>query len=159
MSPEEMKQLEQALGPIMELVSKGGWSLMAVPVVLMAVVNFYRLPIVQALLLRFAPKLAWENLPGLAKLAIPFGLAAAGAFIAAKTGAVSIPAAVIGAIVAGLSAVFGHHGAKAVAGTGVAVKAASKMPVSISRPLSLVVPMDWSKVMAERVRGKLSAVK
>ena len=86
----------------------------------------------------------WDELPPAARFAVPFvGAMGAGA-IAALAGTMTWPVAIVGAIGVGVSSILTHHTTKAVGA--LASPLIGMAPPSISRPVSLVLPLDVSRI-------------
>ena len=88
--------------------------------------------------------LLWDELPPAARFAVPFvGALGAGA-VAALAGTMSWPVAIVGAIGVGVSSILAHHTTKAVGA--LASPLIGMAPPSISRPVSLVFPINASRI-------------
>ena len=88
--------------------------------------------------------LLWSELPVWATFAVPFVGAFGGGALAVAAGAMSWPAALVGAVGVGLSSIVTHHGTKALGSA--MTPLTGTLPPSISRPVSLVLPIDPSRI-------------
>ncbi len=139
------KLVEGLLASLREAYALGGW-LAVIPVALVAAVNIFQMPFVQNLL---PEQWQWDRLKLVPKLGIVFGVSFAGGLITHMAGGLSIGAAAVTAVGAGVAAVVGHRwGLKPLAK--VATPAVSYMPDYVSRPLSVVMPFKQEEFDAAR---------
>lgn len=140
----QLQQLVDALLSLGGEVKGMGWTVAGVAAGLVGAIRLWQKPLAQNLAQDLAARfpaarfLVWDELPLWAKFLVPFvGALVAGA-AGALTGAVSWPAAIVGALVAGVTAILGHHGTKA-AGTAIA-PLTSRLSPTARAALSIVVP-------------------
>lgn len=111
------------------------------------VVRIVKLPLVQSFIPR---RFRWERLSPLARFGLPFALAAVGALLVAWLGGIAWPAAIAGAVTAGLAAVSTHMGTKAV-GASLDMRAVNADPMAETGKwgrLGIIPPLDRDRALA-----------
>lgn len=150
MDPQLVELLAGLQGLGLEL--KGvGWGWAGAVGALVGVIRIWRSTAAQAQIAEILVKrwpqlrwLLWDEMPVWARFVVPFvGAMGAGA-ITAAAGGMSWAAAVVGAVGVGVSSILTHHGTKAAGAALTPVT--DKLHPSISRPVSLVFPIDPSRI-------------
>lgn len=133
---------EQIISALKEVYDLGGW-LAVLPIIVMMVVNFYKLPAIQAL---FPTRLQWVNLPFLMQISAVF-MTAFGAALVAHVGKASFTGVWLTAVVTSFSSCVTFAGAaKPIARMPKVASAIARMPRPLVHGVSLVAPVDWHRV-------------
>jgi hypothetical protein len=143
------KGLEAFYASAKAAYAMGGWLGLAAAA-LIGAVNAYQAPFVQD---RLPYRLQWDGWSLGGKIAFVFFGSFAGALLTALAAKIAIGAALISAAGVGIAAVLGHRYILSPVGkTQAAAKVAASMPVSVSRAVSLVVPIDPVRLAGERLK-------
>lgn len=146
------KLVEALLASLREAYAMGGW-LAVIPVALVALVNVFQLPFVQNLL---PESIQWDRLKLGPKLGIVFAVSFAGGLVTHLAGGLSLGAAAVTAIGAGIAAVLGHKFMLKPAASAL-TPAASYVPSQLTAAASIVVPFDKEALDAARAARAGSA--
>jgi hypothetical protein len=120
----------------LQLAYASSGALGAASVALTLGLRLYRLPQLQD---KLPERAKWDNLPGAAKVLIPFGLSALSSGLAAVVTGAGYPAIVTAAVAAGLGAVGLHHGTKLLGTAEGALR--SSEPGALRKTLEVIVPL------------------
>ena len=133
--------------------SGGNW-LLLLPWIPLALVQAYKLDVVQGLIASRWPRLAWGNLHWVAQGGLAFVIGALPVFGGQLALGVALGTAAVLASSAGAAAVLGFKPAQAVT-TRVLGPAASRLSVPAASALSIILPIDPAKV--DEARAKRAA--
>jgi hypothetical protein len=106
-----------------------GGALAAISVAIYGCIRIVRLPLVQMVLGKISPKLAWSSWPKWAAMLFVFLLTAVGAFLSALALGTAWLPALIGALSAAIPAALGAMGVDAAVGAVVGPKEPAPLPI------------------------------
>ena len=150
----QLQELLTSLAALVAEVKGVGWGWAGAVGALVGLIRIWRTPFAQgwlaAVIVKRWPRLRfllWSELPPLAQFLLPFVGALLGGLGAVAAGALTWQAAFVGAVGVGLASIATHHGTKAVGSALTPVVEA--MHPSVSRPMSLVFPIDPSRIPSD----------
>ncbi len=132
--------------------ARGGNWLLLLPLIPMVLVQLYKTDTAQGLLAQYYPKALFANLSKPKQMLLSFFVGATPVF---ATYAFMVPwaQALMLAGGAGLAAVFGFKGLKAVSSTETVTSAAALvLPKMMVKPMSTLIPYDIEKVMQKKAK-------
>lgn len=138
-------QVDAFIAAVREAYSLGGW-LAVLPMVVLVVVNAYKLPAVQAL---FPQHAQWTNLPRGVQLSAVF-LTSFAVALASHLGKASLLGVLITAGITAVTAAVSFVTTKPLARSHVVSAWAAKTPEPMTRALSLLAPLDLSRIAVIR---------